>query len=181
MLFWRADEKEQEKKLSDKISSITQEIEEIQQRNSSLHSQMGELNSKLNSQDLQKVYKGLKAERKATSDLHQSLEQQVLHLRSRLSAQIPLEDKCRSTREEMENISKANDRLRQDIQQMSSKVKDCKELKDELKKTKSEKKTLMQENNVLQREVEDLRKRISRQDHCYHHRILRSSSGVLTA
>ncbi len=134
MMFWRVDEKEREKKLHDKIFSIKQEIKEIKQRNSGLHSQMDELNSKLNSQDLQKVYEGLKAEKKARSDLHQSLEQQVLNLRRRLSAQMPLEEKCRSTQEEIQNFGEANNKLREEIQQINSKLKDCKELEDELKK-----------------------------------------------
>ncbi len=50
-----------------------------------------------------------------------------------MSAQKSLEEKRWSTREEMQNISKANDRLRREIQRMKSKVKDCKELEDELK------------------------------------------------
>ncbi len=48
MMFWHVSDEEQEKNLCDKISSITQETEEIQERDVSLYSQIDECNSRLN-------------------------------------------------------------------------------------------------------------------------------------
>lgn len=138
-----------QKSLLYKFCAVSGETEGIKQQNAILTSKLDEFKIKFaNSQDLEKRYKELKADKKAASDLNKDLEKQVTHYHMKLQNQIALEEKCKAAEEERQKLVRKRRHLEQEIVELNKKFKDHEALENEYQKMKTENKSMKAERDA---------------------------------